>query len=929
MHTLSRDKKAILERIRCRDLSPEEGSALLRSLGSRPSASPAAAGTDIAVIGMAGRFPKARDLREYWDNLLEGRDCVSEPPADRWDAGAIYDPDPAAAGKTYCRWNGFIPDSDCFDPLFFNISPKEAELMDPQQRLFLEESWHAIENAGYTPEDLAACRTGVYAGVMQSDYARSGAALDTQLITGTGNCFLPARVSYFLNLTGPCLAIDTACSSSLVAIHQACQALTNGEIDVALAGGVSVIATPSHNIANARSEMLARDGRCKSFDNAADGFVPSEGAGVLVLKPLKRALEDRDYVYGVIRSSRVNHDGRTNGITAPSAESQAKLIAETYRACGIDPAGIGYVEAHGTGTKLGDPIEFSALTRAFRQFTDKREYCALGSVKSNIGHALAAAGVAGLIKALLCLRYDRLVPTIHFSHPNEHIDLGNSPFVIQRHAADWPRGENPRLAAISSFGLSGTNCHMVVSEPPLAGARSAPPDTALVVLSACDERALAARIEDLLLWLKEEGARASIQDIAFTLAAGRRHFPWRVAIVARSQADLQSTLAALAKGETPPNSWTKRLRKNGAAIARGAGAEDEFARLARRYVEGETLPWADIPGGTSASRVPLPGYPFARERYWLAPPSNTGSAAGEPGGRVLHPLVHRNVSAFGRQEFVTRFTGSEPEIAQHVVSGLRIMPAACYLEMARAGAAFSGDRPIRALRDVVWPSPFIAGEPRAVVLSLFQQGDSIGFEVAEKAETSWVVHARGYAEPGEEGAMPPGLDLAEIAGRCPDSRDGESLYKAFAEAGIVYGASYRAISRILRGTGECLALLAPPTGSMAARDNAAAYSSGLSPFILDAVLQSVAGVPGQTQLYLPTALNRLEWRDDALPADACVHASLTGRQSDGSLSFDIVMSDSLGRPALCCRGFTVRPVKTDQISPTGRIPAPSAERSER
>lgn len=341
--------------------------------------------------------------------------------------------------------------------------------MDPQQRIFLEEAWKALEDAGYSDQAVQDTRCGVFVGCAPSDYTKhleaNRLSNTADAFTGTSSSILAARISYFLNLKGPSISIDTACSSSLVAVHQACVSLWNEECDMALAGGIRLMITPDSMVQSSQMEILSAQGVCRPFDQEADGTLLSEGVGVVVLKPLKQALENRDHIYGVIRGSGVNQDGRTNGITAPSVNSQIQLEKRVYEKFRIDPAEINYVEAHGTGTALGDPIEVKALTEAFREFTQDSQYCALGSVKANIGHATMAAGVAGMIKILLSLKNRQIPPLIHYNRLNEKIRLDGSPFYINTELVDWPENKRgSRMAAISGFGFSGTNCHIVIEE---------------------------------------------------------------------------------------------------------------------------------------------------------------------------------------------------------------------------------------------------------------------------------------------------------------------------------------------------------------------------------------------------------------------------------------------------------------------------------
>ncbi|MDU5207308.1 MAG: polyketide synthase [Enterococcus faecium] len=416
---------------------------------------------------MSGRFPAAENVCEYWSNLKNGQDCISRISEDD-----IF-------RKEYKNYLEQI-DSDImlgclnniadFDPLFFNISPREAEVMDPQQRIFLEEAWKAIEDAGYSNEEMSGKKCGVFVGNTMGDYSNilSKSVIENKMdiFSGISPSILPARISYFLNLKGPSIAIDTACSSSLVAVHLAYKSIISGECDMALAGGVRLMLTPELYKQSNNAGMLSSSNKCKPFDNSADGIVLGEAVGIVVLKDLEKAIEDGDHIFGVIRASGINQDGKTNGITAPSAASQTSLEYDVYNEYEINPEDITLVEAHGTGTKLGDPIEVKALKRAFSKYTSKTNYCALGSVKANIGHTTMAAGICSLIKVLMCFKNRQIPPQINYNNLNEHIQLNNSPFYITNKLIDWNVCEGKkRLAAISSFGFSGTNCHMVVEEP--------------------------------------------------------------------------------------------------------------------------------------------------------------------------------------------------------------------------------------------------------------------------------------------------------------------------------------------------------------------------------------------------------------------------------------------------------------------------------
>ena len=469
----------------------------------------------VAIVGLSGRYPGAPDLDTFWDLLRSGRSGVGEIPADRWDWRRDFDPKRGTTGKAYTRWGGFLDDVDRFDPLFFQIAPADARVIDPQERLVLEATHGALEDAGVLQQDLDAVdrKVGVFIGVMNHHYQWLAAQASARgpMNFGTSAAWSIAnRVSYALDLQGPNLAVDTACSSSLVAVHLACESLRRGESALALAGGVNLILSASHYVRLCQAGMLAADERCKSFGAGADGFVDAEGVGAVVLKPLHRALEDGDRIYGTILGTSMNAGGRTMGFTVPSVDAQHRLVEEALESAGVSSDTISYVEAHGTGTEVGDPIEVAGLARAFGS-VPRRQPCALGSVKSNMGHAESAAGMAGLAKILLQMEAGALVPTLHSEEPNPSIDFERSPFRLQHGLGPWQRHtvesdgqlqQVPRRAGISSFGAGGTNVHIVLEEPPVTAPAKPTGESQLLILSAKDAQALERRIHDLANFLR-------------------------------------------------------------------------------------------------------------------------------------------------------------------------------------------------------------------------------------------------------------------------------------------------------------------------------------------------------------------------------------------------------------------------------------------
>ncbi|MGW2220170.1 alpha/beta fold hydrolase [Nonomuraea sp. NPDC001684] len=571
----------------------------------------------IAIIGMAGMLPGSADLDDFWRHLTEGRDLTRPVPEDRRELRE----NPETANVRA----GFLDDVRSFDAALFGISPKEAAMMDPQQRLFLQTVWRAVEDAGYRPADLAGTRTGLFAGVSACDYddllREHGVPVEAHTASGVADCILANRVSHLLDLRGPSEAVDTACSSSLVALHHAVRAIEDGECDAAIAGGVNLTLSPGLYIAFAKSGMISEDGVCKTFDERADGYGRGEGCGAVLLKPLRTALADGDQILAVIRGSAVNHGGRASSLTAPNPEAQARVLVDAYRKADVDPARVSYIEAHGTGTRLGDPIEIEGMKKAFaRLYADRGRpapdvpHVALATVKTNIGHLEAAAGIAGLLKVLLCMRHGALPPTIHYERPNPYVRLEGSPFTINTRLTPWDGPD--RVAGVSSFGFGGTNAHVVLE----AYRQQVPPEKAgeprVLVLSAARREALEEYARNVARYIREH-PEIGLDRIAWTLQNGRRHLSERLAVVV---SDREQAVRALS-GE--PAGVHRGTARRDAPAPWGTGPED----LAEAWVSGSEVDWQGLWQGPRPVRVSLPGPPFARVEHWFTAPEPSRAAA--------------------------------------------------------------------------------------------------------------------------------------------------------------------------------------------------------------------------------------------------------------------------------------------------------------
>jgi acyl transferase domain-containing protein/enoyl-CoA hydratase/carnithine racemase/acyl carrier protein len=919
----------------------------------------------IAVIGMAGQFPQANNLDEFWENIAEGKNCISRIPESRWSIEQYYQKsDTPIVGKTNSQWMGAIEEFDLFDPLFFNISPIEAESMDPQQRLFLQACWSSIENAGYNAQSLSGSLCGVFVGCANGDYHQlsQGHKMTAQGFTGEASSILGARISYFLNLRGPCLSIDTACSSSLVAIASACDSLNSCASDIALAGGVSMMSSPEMHIKTSQAGMLSSDGQCYTFDQRANGFVPGEAVGVVVLKRLKDALEDRDLVVGTIEGWGVNQDGKTNGITAPNPEAQTRLQQYVYDKYQIDPADIQLVEAHGTGTKLGDPIEVRGLQDSFTKYTQKTDYCALGSVKSNIGHCLTAAGISGFIKLILALKNKQLPPTINFTQLNEHIGskdngLKGSPFYINDRLRKWElNGSDKRQAAISSFGFGGTNAHIVVGEYQASWENKEAVYTSLkkakiiVPVSAKTKQQLKQKAKDLYDFIISSKNTAHLIDIAYTLQIGREPMEERLGFLVHSAEQLAQKLKAYINGEDNiQDVYQDQVNRNKESMTIVSHDDDmkntiidkwisrnKYSKLVELWVKGLAMDWDKLYGEDKPARVNLPTYPFAKERYWFEPSQETDllpvttsqGLQSEVTVKQLHPLLHCNTSDLVQQRYTSTFNGQEFYLKDHQVrfdrrTEQKVLPAVAYLEMARAALTLADPEQAKCnaleLHNTVWAQPIVVSEQKEISVALLENeagaNQQIGYVIYSSNSEQEIIHGQGLAIYTRR-PEPSKLDIEQLKRlMTKDKLASASVYSFFLKMGLSYGPSHQGISEILIGDGQLLAQLNLPSIIEKSQNNYV-----LHPSLMDSALQSsVALIADLTQIpnnpSLPFALDRI------LIISACtsnmfawVRYSTGYKFEDKLIKLDIDLCDQEGNICIQMRGFSTRAVEQQIIN---------------
>ncbi|QHC23841.1 SDR family NAD(P)-dependent oxidoreductase [Streptomyces sp. GS7] len=888
---------------------------------------------DIAVIGLSLRLPGSRTPEEFWSHLAEGRSLISEVPERRWRKEDHLGHPRREFNKTNSVWGGFVDDADCFDADFFQISPREAQSMDPQQRMALELSWHALEDAGYRADRVAGSRTGVFMGVCHWDYAelieREVEEIDAYYPTGAAYAIIANRVSHHFDFRGPSVVNDTACAGSLVAVQQAVQALQAGDCDLALAGGVNLTWSPRHFIAFAKAGMLSPDGRCRAFDADANGYVRGEGGGTVLLKRAADARRDGDAVHAVIKGIGSNHGGRTSSLTVTNPTAQAELIAGVYRKAGIAPETVTYVETHGPGTPVGDPIEIRGLKRAFADLAADRSgqapahRCGIGSVKTNIGHLEGAAGIAGMLKVILAMRHRKLPATVNFRKLNPLINLDGSPLYVLDRLTDWhAEGSAPLRAGVSSFGFGGTNAHVLLEA---AAPVAATEDTGeqWLPVSAKDEDRLRETCADLARWVRiriGHNDPPSLTDVARTLREGRVPLRERVVFRASGIEEWAAQLDGVAAGDGPPADCPRG--RAGTEAPDGLDAEDLTA-LAERWLEqgrwdkfasawarGLPVDWAQWP--ERGRRVHVPGYAFARTPHWFRTTRDETAARPERGATDTAPdPLGQGEPEGGGWTFPLHFDATQGFVRDHLVNGARIVPGVVALELvtrAAGRAAVAGARTglTPRIRNAVWIRPLLVGDtglsPR---LRLTPAADGYDYAITDDDGTRYAGGRVEYHDAAAAGTTDPGA----LRRRFPQRVDVAEGYAVLRSSGIEHGPALRGLHALHRGPDGVLAELRLPAS--------APDGMALQPAILDSALLAA--------LALGSADGG--WRRPAAPAvpfaldRLTVHAATTSTMwawlrpagngpAGGTTGADIDLFDEKGRLCVRFTGYTSRELPT-------------------
>lgn len=837
----------------------------------------------IAIIGVHGSYPKSKDLNAYWENLKEGKDVTDMVPKSRWDYEEFYDKDPAKAaeGKIYCKSGGFISDVDKFDPQFFNITAEEAIIMDPQERLFLQSVWAAIEDAGYTKDSLKkrhpkakSADVGVFVGVTTNTYnlLASENWSKGNTVPSAHPWSIANRVSYLFDFNGPSMPVDTACSSSSVAMHLACESLRKQECQVAVAGGVNLYLHPSKYHSLCKNRMISLGGKCYSYGAGDDGFVPGEGIGSVLLKPLSKAIEDGDHIYGTLIGSSFDHSGRSNGYSAPNPNAQANLIEQTLQKAKIHPETISYVEGHGTGTQLGDSLEIVALTNAFQKYTEKKQFIPIGSVKANIGHPESAAGIAGVAKVLLQMKQQQLVPSINSDEVNPNIEFKESPFYLQHQLTPWePSTGHPRRALINSFGAGGVNACLVLEEYKKSKIIQEYKESGpyLFVLSAKKKELLIEYANHILTYLEKE-QDINLANLSFTLQVGREAMSDRLAIIFSDKAELIQRLKDWQKHNTDKHIYQGKLDP-GMRRKKSPDKEQELQtffntgnldKLAQLWITGIEVNWESLYTRNKPNRISAPTYPFAKERYWVSDQvAQEKRAVAEPIRSQLHPLISYNSSTLREVRFTSLLSDSEFYAIDHQVNGEKIFPGSGFIEIANVSGNLAGEQKVCKIRDIVWAHPlsFKKG-PQFIQTSLKPNGSGTEFKItSHDDENEQIVHSEGklfFQNNNNPSISIENISIQKLKEQCSESLESSYYYKVFNQAGFNYGLAFKTIQEFYVHESFALSKL-----KLADHLKVNFDRFTLHPSIIDGALQTVAGLIGQTGStvpHVPFAIDEIE-----------------------------------------------------------------------
>jgi polyketide synthase PksN len=900
---------------------------------------------DIAIIGLSARLGGTRNTNELWQLLADGKDTVKPfPQARKVDVENYLQAIKAKFDNMDFHVGSYMEEIDKFDPDFFQISQKEAERIDPHQRLFLEAAWQAITDAGYRSEDLSGKKVGVFIGYSSDfgeEYKKLVSAMDPAAIklatTGNIKSVIAGRVSYLLDLHGPCMVIDTACSSSLVAVHEACRSIRGGECEAAVVGGVKILLMPlktEHGPGmglQILDDIISADGKTKTFDDSADGTLPGEGVAAILLKPLTQAVADGDLIYAVIKGSAVNSDGRSLGITAPNSAAQEEVIKAAWRDAAVHPETITYIEAHGTGTKLGDIVEISGLEKAFQKYTNRSQFCAIGSIKTNIGHLDSAAGIAGLIKAVLALHKKKLPPSLNFSLPNRNMSFIKSPVFINNSLRNWDTSGFPRRCGVSSFGLSGTNCHIVLEEAPTRerDCGECQHDLHIFTVSAKSEYSLKEQMKSYYNYFNSDQT-ALIQDICFTANTTREHYPYRIAMLIRGIEDLECKLAQIHIGnyqyeqvrdvyygqckvvsrqkevmalgeitEKEKKNLTRETEVKLATLSAGQLSTDQYKNLCSLYVRGADVAWSLLYQNHRYTKVSLPTYAFKEIRCFVERQNE----------QVNSPLIHSCiVKSMNLEIYRTLFQVEQDWVLnEHKVLEKYVVPGTVYIEMIRTVLTKENRDASVVITDLKYITPLALAdkESREAQLIVQKQDKYLEITIVSRNEFAdkWEVHASAIADYETEEQQ--------------DNYDIDALYAEFKQSRILNyhhsaenlvraGQRWDCYEQIYQKGEEYLSVI-----KLKEHYHRDLFEYYLHPAMMDCGLNTANSFIGDGY-YLPFAYKRMKIYG-ATPSSFYSYLKRRKKQIGETVVFDIVLLDEQGRVFLEVEEYIIKKVRMNHV----------------
>ncbi|MDP4182522.1 MAG: beta-ketoacyl synthase N-terminal-like domain-containing protein, partial [Bacillota bacterium] len=913
---------------------------------------------DIAIIGICGQFGNAVDHKEFWNSIRSGKDLIREFPESRKKHIDQYYSNKGAKDEHQKEYfiGAYLDNIDEFDYSHFSLSPKEADLMDPHQRLFLQTAWKAIEDAGYGGNKIKGSKTGIFVGYSADfgeDYreiirTNDPDSLELSVVPNLRS-IIASRIAYVLDLTGPSLVVDTACSSSLMAVHLACKSIRQNECEMAIAGSIRLLLMPTKKDKEYRiglEKILGVEsdsGRARTFDETSDGTGLGEGMGALILKPLSKAIEDKDYIYAVIKGSAANQDGNSVGITAPNSEAQAKVIIQAWKDAGINPETVSYIEAHGTGTNLGDPIEINGLQRAFRKFTNKKQFCGIGSLKTNIGHLDNASGIASMIKVSMSLVNREIAPSLNFNYPNKKINFVGSPIYVNDSLREWQVSGHPRRCGVSAFGLSGTNCHIILEEAPEIQDRKSPQTTEdrIMTISASSAEALVLLIAEYRKFLTSN-PDIDMEALCYTAATGRGHYAYRISLIVSDQRDLLKRLE-LIKNIDDLMSCKELYYKEHRVVSTSDLVLSEIEitedhkssltldaqniiqetdwnnidryevldKICRLYINGASIDWEEYytKQGKKINKIPIPTYQFSKKRCWVKTVRRASRQLTANKKEIERPLVDRmliNLNDFSVYETVFNVE-KDWVLNEHKILGQYLVPGTTYIEMIREIIDNSYNYNKFQLSGVTFMSPMIVahGENREVNTILRKNNNLIEFTVSSRSSLSEAstIHAVGninFSSPVIEGGS---ISINELKGRMIEENINTIIQEESDRTDIEVGGRWDCARRIFKGDNEYLAFIELPS----------VYEKDLDSFIIHPSLMdcgvNVLNTIISSELYLPFTYKNIKYYNPLQKSFWC-YLKRSQKGSAETISFDIKFISNDEKLLMDIEEYTIKKVNT-------------------